>query len=176
MTPGTFNGERVPLDHYPRLGYALIRDEAVVYCDLAGGEHCARVGMPFDGLTIPRFFWRLAGPPMRTPLLQAGAVHDDYCFRALAVPAGVGRDALRLEGDRLFREMVSVLGAGDVEAWYLFRSVRLGAWAARNDPIRPHYIEEYEAFMAWYVTTLKVVKEVKPQLEVGAGNEIHCDI
>ena len=166
MTPGTFNSERLALDHYPRLGYALVQ-EAVVYWDILGVEHGARVGMPFDGLTIPRFFWRLAGPPMRTPLLQAGAVHDDYCFRALALPAGPGRDALRLEGDRLFREMVSVLGAGGFEAWYLFRSVRVGAWDARNDPVRPHYIEEYEEFMAWYVTTLKVVTEVKPKTEIG---------
>ena len=146
---GTFSAEYVAANIYHALDYAILT-EAVVYRDLAGNLHRACVGMPFDGLTIPRFFWRVSGPPLRHPRLPAGAIHDDICLKALALPPGPARDAERLRGDTLFREMAEALGAGRFERWYLYRSVRIGAASTADDEQIPHYIEEYDAFMEWY--------------------------
>jgi hypothetical protein len=149
--PGTFSSDHIPLDHYPAHGYALLLCD-YWYCDLQGRIHRATIRMPSDGLTIPRFFWRVAGAPIRTPLLPAGIIHDHYCYKAASLPPGPERDKLRRQGDRLFAEMVSQLGANKVEMLALYRSVRIGARSARDDEAIPDYQHEYDKFMQHYIT------------------------
>ena len=149
MTPGTFNVESVTLEHFPMCGFAILQ-VAVVYCDISGRLHRSCVGMPTDGLSIPRFFWRLIGAPIRNQYLLAGIVHDHYCLKAKSLPAGPLRNNLRASGDLLFREMVSVLGAGPLQAQILYSAVRIGAAASMYSPRIPDYIHEYDAFMEWY--------------------------
>ena len=146
---GTFNTNHVANDMFPALKYAII-NEAISYRSLAGVEDRACVGMPFNGLNIPRFFWRVAGAPIMNRLLLPGAIHDHICFLARALPEGPLRDAERKRGDVLFREIAGVAGAGKVACWFLYRSVRIGAKASEGDPQWPNYIEDYEAFMVAY--------------------------
>lgn len=152
MTPGTFSVDGVSLKFLPEYGFAILLVE-VIYRDLAGRRHRASIGMPTDGLSIPRFFWRLAGPPFRHPYLLAAIIHDHYCYKAQSLPPGRERKAMRRSGDRLFREMVTVLGANRVQSWGLYRAVRTGAWSTRKAPQIPDYIHERNAFMAWYEST-----------------------
>ena len=146
---GTFSSDYVANNAYPALRYMIIT-ESMSYRSLDGMRDTACVGMPFNGLNIPRFFYRVAGPPMDNPLLLAGEIHDHICFMARSLPAGPGRDTERLRGDDLFREMAGVLGANKFERWYLYRSVRIGAKKSAKDPQWPNYIDDYDAFMATY--------------------------
>ena len=86
---GTFSSDYVANNAYPALRYMIIT-ESMSYRSLDGMRDTACVGMPFNGLNIPRFFYRVAGPPMDNPLLLAGEIHDHICFMARSLPAGPG--------------------------------------------------------------------------------------
>ena len=111
----------------------LVCDVTVRFCDRyidrRSRRHTAHRGEITDGGSIPRFFWRVAGPPFQSPLLPAYIIHDHYCTRAADLkkdwPAEYHQ--LRLEGDELLREMAEVLGASRIKCWYLYRAVRIGA-------------------------------------------------
>ena len=154
MTRGTFTLPTVELAIHTRLGYAVLK-VSVCYCDLEGRLHRASVGMPTDGLSIPRFFWRLAGAPFLNRRLRAAIIHDHYCYKAQSIPAGKERDALRKSGDVLFREMCKACGDNKAQAWAYYRAVRAGAHATRKRPTIPDYVHEYSAFMRWYLGKLR---------------------
>lgn len=145
MTAGTFSSYVIPLEHDPSRGYAILLKD-LVYCDLAGRKHRAHAGMPTDGLTIPRFFWRLVGPPFRHQFLLAAIIHDHYCYKAASLDVGRIRNNLRLHGDQLFEEMCSQLGAGDTHAKVLYGAVRIGAYSTRKDEPIPDYIHAPQEF------------------------------
>jgi hypothetical protein len=149
MTPGTFSFDSVSLDFHPSCGYALLMI-SVIYCDLDGRLHRACVGMPTDGLTIPRFFYRVAGAPFLNKRLQAAIIHDHYCYKAQSLPAGKERNALRKSGDNLFREMCKVLGDNNAQAFAYWTAVRSGAMASRKAKQIPDYVHERAEFMKWY--------------------------
>jgi len=148
MTPGTFSSHVIPLEHHPCRGYALTLED-LVYCDLAGRQHRASGDMVTDGLSIPRFFWRLVGPPFRHPFLLAAIIHDHYCLKAASLEPGQSRDALRLQGDLLFGEMCSQLGAKPLHAAILIRAVRFGALSSRKENPIPDYTHASQAFMIY---------------------------
>jgi len=97
-----------------------------------------------DGMSVPRFFWRIIGAPIRNPYLLACIIHDHYCYKAACLQPGPTRDKLRLQGDLLFAEMCQVLGAGSSKCQLLYRAVRIGATASRNTPAQPDYEHQPE--------------------------------
>jgi hypothetical protein len=141
MTPGAFSLDFVRLDIHAGGRYALLV-LPLSYKDLRGRIHTAHEGMPTDGLSIPRFFWRSAGAPMRHPCLRAAVIHDHYCFKSRSLPPGPDRAALRAAADRLFREMCKACGAGAAMAGIYYAAVRVGAWGSRNAPVMADYIRE----------------------------------
>ena len=136
----------VPLKHMPGTGYAILQ-ATLLYIAASGRKVRAMCGMPTDGLSIPRFFWRVAGPPFRHVYLLAALIHDHLCKKAASLPVGAERDALRLAADMLFREMcLFIKPKAKVRASVLYAAVRLGAWWAKNEPIAPDYEHEPDRY------------------------------
>ena len=100
------------------------------YTDDRGRRHTARAGLWTDGGSKPRLFWRCMGHPWDR-FLPAYVIHDHYCDAAADVE-DAGQDAeaarLRLEADRLFREMLAWLGARRWQQHIYYAGVRIGAW------------------------------------------------
>lgn len=138
---GYFETEFVALAFIPGTPYAVLLCD-VVYVDAAGRRHVARRGMVTDGMSVPRFFWRVVGAPFRNGYLLACIIHDHYCYKAATVPPGPGRDKLRLAGDKLFGEMCGVLGAGKARQATLVKAVRIGASMTEGHPAAPDYEHE----------------------------------
>ena len=126
MMPGFLSTPK--LDFREPGAFAVLLED-LTYIDRRSRRHTAHRGEITDGGSIPRFFWRVAGPPFQSPLLPAYIIHDHYCTRAADLkkdwPAEYHQ--LRLEGDELLREMAEVLGASRIKCWYLYRAVRIGA-------------------------------------------------
>ncbi len=100
------------------------------YVDECGIKHACPSRMVTDGLSIPKFLWRIFGAPFASPYLAAGLVHDHYCKCSHDVAnAGNLKEAkqLRHRADELFLEMLLFLGCNKVKAWAMFRGVRIGA-------------------------------------------------
>jgi hypothetical protein len=105
------------------------------YTDKDGVKYTAPAGMPTDGASIPRFFYRVIDPPFASPYLSAAIIHDKICddARHLAENDYKSAKILRKEGDCLFREMLLFLGCPRVKAWAMYRAVRIGALNLRNN-------------------------------------------
>ena len=118
----------------------LLRD--FMYVDAMGRRHVAMRGMPFDGLTLGRPLWIVAGPPYGK-YLKGGVIHDHYCFKAGSIPPGPERDAIRRSGDRLFGEMCAYIEGHDGLGPAVFgRGVRIGAYWQRF--VKPEPEPDYE--------------------------------
>jgi hypothetical protein len=83
-------------------------------------------GMPTDGASIPRLFWRLIGCPLRGRYVSAALIHDGlYLSHATT----------RQVADDLFREMLLCLGLPVWKSWLMYQAVRIGgrsAWSAHT--------------------------------------------
>jgi len=103
--------------------------EELIYIDKKGRTHRAPANMPTDGLSIPRFFWRVVDPPMSSKYLAAAIIHDHYCYKAAHLADSDIKAArkLRKDADKLFYEMLRYLGCGFVKAKAMYRAVRLGS-------------------------------------------------
>ena len=92
-------------------------------------------GMPTDGASIPRFFWRLIGHPMKLPALKAAVIHDGAYKGELAWKYdGVADDYTRKEADMLFRELLKALHVSWWRRSMMYQAVRWfggGSWLAR---------------------------------------------
>jgi len=122
---------KIQLSHHTGQRYADL-EAPFWYVDLAGRKHLAKQGMVTDGLSIPRFLWRLFGAPYASPYLAAGIIHDSYCKDARDIKHEgdiTGAKQMRREADVLFREMLLYLGCGRVKAWSMYKGVRIGAMA-----------------------------------------------
>ena len=101
----------------------------LTYVDAKGRPHTAPTGMPTDGGSIPRFFWRVIGPPMASVYLPAAIIHDHICYLVdhMATFDVDSAKQLRLTGDKLFYEMLLFLGVNKAKAWTMYKGVRIGA-------------------------------------------------
>jgi len=94
------------------------------YVDSAGNKHYAPCDFETDGLSIPRFWWRIIGHPLDAAYLGAGVIHDFLWRRALAGEITFGyanwvfRDALRALGIWWWRR-TAMWGAVTFNAWRL---------------------------------------------------------
>ena len=137
----------VPLKHMPGTGYAILQ-ATLLYISASGRKIRAMCGMPTNGLSIPRFFWRVAGPPFRHVYLLAAVIHDHLCNKAASLPVGAERNALRKAADMLFREMcVFIKPKARLRAKVLYVAVRIGAWWSKNEPVAPDYEHEPDRCM-----------------------------
>ena len=76
-------------------------------------------GFRTDGASIPRFFWRLIGPPLRGPYARAAVIHDYLCSQF-----GYNRK----RADEMFLEALHLCGVGRVKSVLMFVGVRIGAF------------------------------------------------
>jgi len=104
------------------------------YVDKDGVTYTAHAGLLTDGGSIPRFFYRLIGPPYASPYLAAYIVHDAICANSEHLARdGDLKDAqmLRKEADELFYEMLRYLGCPLIKAKAMYRGVRIGSVSLR---------------------------------------------
>jgi hypothetical protein len=83
-------------------------------------------GFVFDGASIPRFFWRIAGHPMLPRYIAAAVVHD-YLYGLLG-PYDNGYEMTRKEADLLFYDMLRTDGVSWLKANEMYYAVRAGGW------------------------------------------------
>jgi len=124
----------------------LLRDYG--YVDAEGVEHWSLKGMPFDGLSIPRVLWRVAGHPWGK-YLRAAIPHDEHCYLAGSLAPGEERNLVRARGDALFAEACLWIDPGSPRvAWAFGAAVRMGARWSRNAEPEPYYRVDLEAAYA----------------------------
>ena len=143
----------VPLDHMmpPYERFATLMLPVVWLDDETGLTHTAHAGMITDGASVPRMFWRLI-PPFRSHYLAAAMIHDHYCYKAMTMPPGDDREFVRREADAQFARMCGDLGAGYAMRLTLHRSVAIGSFLSRNDPVAPDYIRQPAEFRDWILS------------------------
>ena len=106
------------------------------YVDKKGRTHTCPEGMKTDGLSIPRFFWRLIDPPIASDYLAAALIHDRICDDARDIwNAGNKTEArtLRKQGDVLFKEMLEYLDCPKWKVIAMYRGVRIGAMSLHKN-------------------------------------------
>lgn len=94
----------------------------LVYTDVDGKEWTVPADFISDGASIPRFLWRLCGPPWG-PYAESGVFHD-WLYATGPVS--------RLEADRLFLEAMQTQGIKRWRRQAMYRGVRVGGWYAWN--------------------------------------------
>jgi hypothetical protein len=78
-------------------------------------------GLRVDGASIPRFFWRVIGCPLRGRYAPGAAIHDGF-YKSHVVT--------RRKADQLFLEMLRDLGVGEPKALAMYSAVRIGGGRA----------------------------------------------
>jgi len=105
------------------------------YTALSGIKYTCPSRMLTDGLSIPKFMWRIIGAPFASPYLAAGIIHDHLCIESHKAVAEIGlleAERERLIADKLFREMLLFMGCSRIKAWTMYRGVRIGARSLRR--------------------------------------------
>ena len=106
------------------------------YVDADGIKHTSPARMMTDGLSIPRFLWRVFGAPFASRYLASGIIHDAGCIEAHRLNDDFndykGAVAYRLQYDKLFREMLLFQGCSRSRSWWLYQGVRIGARSLRR--------------------------------------------
>lgn len=109
------------------------------YTDENGIKHTADAKMLTDGLSIPRFLWRVFGAPFASKWLASGIIHDAGCIESHRMNDEdgdyEGAKAYRLKYDKLFREMLRYQGCSRSRSWFLYRGVRIGARSIKKKPV-----------------------------------------
>ena len=135
---------------FPAHGRFALLCSLLSYWDERGRRHTCggEMPMPTDGMSIPRFSGAAMDlDPFRNPFLRACILHDHYCYKAATLPAySQERYDLRLSGDNLFMEMCEVCVPDDWRIPIMYNGVRVGAYAAQNDPAIPDYDDDPDAF------------------------------
>ena len=122
---GTLKKEELPDGRHARL------TEEFWYRDKKGNKHIAHKGFVYDGGSIPRFFWRVIGPPFTGKARYAYPIHDVECKRARDIALDTDPEmgeAFRKKADLTFIEMLEFLGVPWWKRRIMYRGVRLGAW------------------------------------------------
>lgn len=79
----------------------------------------APAGFETDGASIPRFFWRLIGPPLAGKYAPAAVLHDYLYQRQIFTRRG---------SDVVFKFMMETLGVPQWKINLIYYGVRLGGW------------------------------------------------
>ncbi|MDD3118016.1 MAG: DUF1353 domain-containing protein [Victivallales bacterium] len=85
-------------------------------------------GFQSDGVSVPRFFWRLVFPPGDQKALRAGLAHD-YVYRRHPYKW------TKADADRMFRDLLRADGVPNWRAQLAYLGVHWfggGAWRARG--------------------------------------------
>ena len=129
-----FTSKTIHLEHLIDSTRAIL-GRSFTYIDVDGVKYTAHPPMPTDGGSVPKFFYRVIGPPFASPYLAAYIIHDWLCREAekLAVN-GFYYEAVvtRKEADLLFKEMLSFLGCNRVKVRAMYRAVRFGSGSLRK--------------------------------------------
>lgn len=109
-------------------GQSWTVNRPMAYVTTKGPKRVIRVfevtpGFVTDGASIPRFFWRVIGCPLRGRYAPAAVMHD--CGYAT-------QRELRKAWDRRFREMLLDLGLVPWKAGLMFVAVRAFGWIRWN--------------------------------------------
>ena len=111
------------------------------YTDEYGIKHTAPAKMLTDGLSIPKFLWRIFGAPFASKWLASGIIHDSGCIEAHRMNDEFGdydgAVKYRLKYDKLFLEMLRFQGCSRSRSWFLYRGVRIGARSIKKATTRP---------------------------------------
>lgn len=107
-------------------------DEPLSYVADDGTEIVAYSGATTDGASIPRFAWRLFGPPLAGRHAPAAVLHD-----ALYASEAMKREAC----DRYFLEMLLTCGLSHPLAVAMYAAVRAGGWLVWKHHDRENVIE-----------------------------------
>ena len=136
----------------------LMRD--LVYIDEHGIPHFVGRGFPFDGISIPRALWRVAGHPWGGYLLAA-VIHDAETADAQALPPGPARAALRLIADQGFPVMLHYLDAPRCVPAIWYGCVRAGSLGpARWRAACPDWRKDLRAYYQYEGVGLDVLDVV----------------
>lgn len=104
----------------------VVSYQLVKYWSESNGRHYT-ISVPsdfvFDGASIPRVFWRLAGHPMLPRYLAAAVVHD-YLYGADLKETEL--QMTRKEVDLLFYDMLREDGVGWIKGNEMYYAVRMG--------------------------------------------------
>lgn len=79
-------------------------------------------GFECDGASIPRFFWRLIGPPWGE-YARAAVLHD-YLYRFGKIEE---KEITRKRADQIFYGGMIDVGVRPLKAWAMYQAVRFGA-------------------------------------------------
>ena len=75
-------------------------------------------GTVTDGASIPRFLWRVIGPPMSGKWRRGAVIHDwEYRRKGPKRP--------RSDCDDILSEIMEFDGVGDIDHWTIMRGVRM---------------------------------------------------
>lgn len=94
------DGRRIRLNH------------RFAFVDFEGRTWAALRGFEADGASIPRFFWRVIGPPLEGRYRNASIIHDYYCERREYPSWMVHRvffNAMRTSGVHIFKAVLMYL-------------------------------------------------------------------
>ena len=86
------------------------------------------------GASVPKFLWRIIGSPFAQRSLAGFLIHDLICYLSKLLQPGEDREAIRLFGDNLLPLTMRVFGDGKIKRSLVYRGVKIGGFAARNDP------------------------------------------
>ena len=132
----------------------------IVYIDDRGNPHLVGRGFPFNGISIPRALWRIAGHPWGGYLLAA-VIHDAETADAHAMPPGALRAAARLAADIGFRAMLEYLDAPRCVPPIWYGCVRAGSLGvSRWRPECPDWRTDLRAYYQYEGISLDVLDAV----------------
>jgi alpha-D-ribose 1-methylphosphonate 5-phosphate C-P lyase len=89
---------------------------SISFQDAEGDIWEAPSGSITNGASIPRFFWRVIGPPMTGEYVEAAVIHDVYC---------VNKDVHYVEVHKMFYNACRASGVKWWKANLMYWAVRL---------------------------------------------------
>jgi len=128
MTPVTRWPERPVQAEWKLDGRGMrLTGHNLVFIDEWGYKWVAAVGDEFDGASIPRFFWRIAGSPYCGKYREASIIHDVYCKH---------RRIDSREVHKVFHKMMLASGCSRWKAWCMWKVVSWFGPRFRNNRLR----------------------------------------
>ena len=128
MTPVTRWPERPVQAEWKLDGRGMkLTGHNLVFIDEWGYKWVAAVGDEFDGASIPRFFWRIAGSPYCGKYREASIIHDVYCKH---------RRIDSREVHKVFHKMMLASGCSRWKAWCMWKAVSWFGPRFRNNRLR----------------------------------------
>lgn len=95
-------------------GNTMVLLEDVDFLDTRNILWQCKKGDEIDGASIPRFFWRIIGPPLRGKYRKASVFHDVACSKKL--------HNTKMASDMFYDAMIES-GVGRVKAGFMYLAV-----------------------------------------------------